>query len=70
MQSNTGKTNIASSLPYYYKFLIKRVNKGSLYKTVLNPFFGAEHVSYESISLIDALEILKTSRASSVKNFR
>ncbi len=69
MQTNTGKTNIVSTLPYYYKPLIRGKSE-SQYKTILNPFFGAEDVSYRSISLIDVLEMLNKSSNRSLLNFK
>ena len=62
----TGTEDMISRLPYYLKKLERNTTNEETwkksYKTILQPYFGAENVSYPSISLIDVLAMSKVER--------
>ena len=70
IQTNTGSSEYISQLPYSLEKLerITQVEKwAKRFKTLLQPYFGAEKVSYPSISLIDVLGMNKVERVANFK---
>jgi len=63
--TNSGTALNSSELPYYKQRLnrgVGAVPDAAPFRTILQPYFGAENESYPSISLIDVLRMNKVER--------